>query len=50
LKAKRLILLFVLLTSFGLDAQELTKIKTIELTAPPQSISIDRQGNFYIAT
>ena len=50
LKAKKLTLLFVLLASFGLEAQELTKIKTFELTAAPQSISIDRQGNFYIAT
>jgi hypothetical protein len=50
LKAKRLIILLALLSSIGLDAQELTKIKTIELKAPPQSISIDRQGNFYIAT
>jgi len=50
LKAKRSIILIVLLSSFCLEAQELTKIKSIELKAPPQSISIDRQGNFYVAT
>lgn len=50
MKAKRIILLLIMLSSFGLQAQELTKTKTIELKAPPQSISIDRQGNFYIAT
>ena len=50
LKAKQLFLCFFMTCAFGTHAQELTKIKSIKLTAAPNSVSIDRQGNFYIAT
>jgi len=50
LKAKVYFLLFLFICAVNAYGQELTKLKSIDLAAPPKSVSIDRQGNFYIAT
>ena len=40
---------FLLTLTLALQGQKLTKLKSFELPYTPESVSIDRQGHFYIA-
>lgn len=50
LKVKHLLTFIILISVQGISAQTLTKTASINLTTPPQTVSIDRQGHFYVAS